>query len=177
MATLVKKQVMVNYISTLFKTGIMFLIVNLLFSCKQVPASFTSTNAIAVKDSVLKLADSSAHDITAKGPIAWVNYFEDSPGFFMASDGVIAFPDYHAADTFIKNTLVKQFPRISLKWSNIRVDVYTSQIAVMGADFHEDLTDANGKITSFDGYFTATAHQAAKGWKYRDVHWSIKKGK
>jgi hypothetical protein len=148
-----------------------------LFSCKQSDAPLSDSQSAEVKADVLKLADSTAKDISTKGPIAWLDHFEDSPGFFMASGGSLAFPDYHTADSFIKGTVVKVMPKITLKWSDIRVDPLTSQIAVMGAGFHEDVTDPTGKITPYDGYFTATVHQTEKGWKFRDEHWSMKPGK
>jgi hypothetical protein len=160
-------------LQTPFKLIIPLLALILLFSCNQKP-SFTTSEAASVKDSVLLLAANTAKDISTKGPIAWLYYFEDMPDFFMASNGDMAFPDYKTADSFIRNTLVKQIPHINLKWSNIRIDPLTPQVAVIGANFHEDITDALGKVTPFDGYFTATAHQTSKGWKYRNAHWSIK---
>jgi len=148
-----------------------------LFSCKHNDAPLSSSQSAEVKADVLKLADSTAKAISTKGPIAWLDYFEDSPGFFMASGGSLALQDYHTADSFIKGKLVKVMPKITLKWSGIRVDPLTPQIAVMGAGFHEDVTDPTGKITPYDGYFTATVHDTEKGWKFRNEHWSMKPGK
>jgi hypothetical protein len=148
-----------------------------LFSCKQSDASLSDSQSAEVKAAVLKLADLTAKDISTKGPIAWLDYFEDSPGFFMASGGSLALTDYHTADSFIKGTVIKMMPKISLKWSDIRVDPLTPQIAIMGAGFHEDVTDPSGKITPYDGYFTGTVHHTEKGWKFRDEHWSMKPGK
>ena len=159
---------------TSFKLIILFSALSLLFSCQQNTASFTVADATAVKNSVQKLADNTARDITAKGPVAWLDYFEDTPDFLMASDGDIAFKDFHSADTFIRTTLVKQIPKISLKWLNVRVDALSQQIATVAANFHENLTNATGKVTGIDGYFTATARKTSKGWKYRNAHWSIK---
>jgi hypothetical protein len=164
-------------LQTSFKLIIPLLALILLFSCKQNSTTFTASEAASVKDSVQLLAANTAKDISTKGPIAWLDYFEDASDFFMASNGDMAFADYKTADLFIKNTLVKQIPHINLKWSNIRIDPLTPQIAIIGANFHEDITDSLGKVTPFDGYFTAAAHQTAKGWKYRNAHWSIKDGK
>ena len=164
-------------LQTPFKLIIPLLVLVLLFSCNQNPTTFTANEVASVKDSVQLLTANTAKDISTKGPIAWLNYFEDTPDFFMTSNGDMAFPDYKTADSFIKNTLVKQIQHINLKWLNIRIDPLTPQIAVVGANFHEDITDTLGKITPFDGYFTATVHQTRKGWKYRDAHWSIKGNK
>jgi hypothetical protein len=160
-----------------YKLLIPALTLTFLFSCKQNIAPVRSNEDSSVKDTVLKLAYSTAKDISAKGPKAWLNYFEDSPDFYMASDGVMAFNNYHSADTFINNKLVKQLQSINLQWSAIRIKPLSGQFASMGAKFHEDLRDTSGRVNSFDGYFTATAHQTPKGWKYLNVHWSIKKGK
>jgi hypothetical protein len=143
-----------------------------LFSCGQNNNTLTDAQSQEVRDSVLKLADMTAKGISTKGPIAWLDYFEDSPGFFMASDGSLALPDYKTAASFIKTRVVKAMPKITLKWSAIRVDPLTSQIAVMAAGFHEDVTDPTGKLTPYDGYFTALVNKTAKGWKFRDEHWS-----
>ena len=143
-----------------------------LFSCGQNSNTLTDAQSQEVKDSVMKLADMTANGISTKGPVAWLDYFEDSPGFFMANDGSLALPDYRAANSFIKNTVVKVMPKITLKWSAIRVDPLTTQIAVMAAGFHEDVTDPSGKITPYNGYFTALVHKTTKGWKFRDEHWS-----
>jgi hypothetical protein len=148
-----------------------------LFSCKQSDTSLSDSQSQEVKTDVLKLANQTASDISARGPIAWLDYFEDSPSFFMASGGSLALPDYNTANSFIKGTVVKMMPKITLKWSDIRVDPLTPQIAVMGAGFHEDVTDPSGKITPYDGYFTATVHETEKGWKFRNEHWSMKPGK
>ena len=168
----------INNLPVFFRLLSIFLLPGLLLSCSSQKASSLSTNeAIAVKDSVQLLANNTAKDISTKGPIAWLSYFEDSPDFFMASDGVIAFRDYHSGEVFIKDTLIKQIPRINLKWANIRIDPLTPQLATLAADFHEDLTITGDKMVPVEGYFTATAHQTSKGWKYLNVHWSIKPGK
>lgn len=144
----------------------------LLFSCQGSKTSLSEDQSRAVKDSVLKLANMTAKGISTKGPIAWLDYFEDSAGFFMANDGSIQLPDYKTANSFIKTTLVKAISKITLKWSAIRVDPLTPEIAVMAAGYHEDITDASGKTTPYDGYFTAVVHKTAAGWKFRDEHWS-----
>jgi len=166
-----------NNLSVFFRLLPLLLLPDLLLSCSQKTPSLTISEATLVKDSVQLLANNTAKDISTKGPIAWLNYFEDSPDFFMASDGTIAFKNYHSAEIFIKDTLAKQIPRINLKWLNMRIDPLTPQLASIAADFHEDLTITADKVVPIDGYFTATAQQTASGWKYRNAHWSIKGGK
>ena len=150
----------------------------MVISCTQNNKSVLSnTQSTAVKESVIALTDHTAKDISARGPIAWLDYFENSPEFFMASDGDLAFKDYASADVFIKKTLVNQIKGIKLSFSSVRVDPMSEQFASIGANFHEDITGFSGKAMPFDGFFTATAHQTPTGWKYLNMHWSIKKVK
>jgi hypothetical protein len=150
----------------------------LLTSCTQNnKSSLTNTQALTVKDSIIALINHTAKDISARGPIAWLDYFENSPDFFMASDGDLAFKDYASADMFIKKTLVNQIQRIKLSFSSVRINPVSEQFAFIGASVHEDITGFSGKAMPFDGYFTATAHQTPTGWKYLNMHWSIRKVK
>jgi ketosteroid isomerase-like protein len=138
-------------------------------SCK--PAS--SFNATAIRDSVSQMTANIARDISAKGPAAWLDYFDDTPDFFMASNGQLVFKDYTAARAFIQNSLVRVISKINLRWHQVRIDAFSPDVAAVGADFHEDLTDIKGQTTAVDGYFTATAHHTANGWKLRNAHWSL----
>ncbi len=148
----------------------------LILSCNPKEEKLSIQKASLVKDSVVLLASRIEKDITANGPIAWLNYFEDVPGFFMASEGRLAFKDYQSAKTFIKDTLVTALPKIELRWSNLRVDPLTDHLASIGTDFHETITDASGKTILLDGYFTAVAEETKLGWKLRNVHWSVLNG-
>jgi len=148
----------------------------LLASCKSGHQDFNAvdTDSAVVKDSVTALTINIAHDLAAKGPVAWLNYFQDSPDFFMANEGQLALHNYQSAKTFVQDTLVKSISKINLQWSHTRIDVLASNIAAIGSDFHEDITFAWGEITPFDGYFTGVAIKTPKGWKLRNAHWSIK---
>jgi hypothetical protein len=124
------------------------------------------------QQSVNRMMQDIARDITAKGPSAWLIYFENSPDFFMVSDGKLAFRDHESARLFIENTLVKNISHIVLSWSNIRIDSLTPALASAGAEFHEEMSDSSGKTTPYDGYFTAIAERTDRGWQLRNVHWS-----
>jgi hypothetical protein len=154
---------------------LLIFVIGVTISCQNNHPQLTTEQSKLVKDSVFKLTADIATNISTKGPAAWLNYFEDTPGFFMASDGQLAFTDYPSAKAFILNTLVKSIPHIKLRWENLRIDPLTSNLAAMGADFHEDITNAAGNSLPFDGYFTATAHFNGHSWKLRNLHWSIKK--
>ena len=83
-----------------------------LLSCNSQMQSPVQSQTEGVKTAVLKLMDSVSADVLREGSIAWLNYFEESPDFFMAVDGKIAFPGYDSASSFVKNTLVKQIVKI-----------------------------------------------------------------
>ena len=128
-----------------------------------------------IKDSVEGMFDSIAKNVSASGPIAWLKYFENTPDFFMASDGQLALPNHDSAAVFIKNTLIKQISKIKLQWNNIRVDPMTAELASVGADWSETLTDFDGNAISQSGYFTAIAERTSQGWQLRNAHWSVMK--
>src|SRR5471030_1507458 len=151
-----------NLLLSIKLTALLF-ILSLIVSCKQNAATFTANDAATVKAGVQKLADSTEKAMLHKGPLGWLDYFENSPDFFMASDGSLSFSDYNTADLFIKNTLVKQVTKINLKFIDLRIDPLSLQTATMGANFHEYMLYASGKSTEIDGYFTATAHLTDKG--------------
>ncbi|OCX50910.1 hypothetical protein BEL04_19500 [Mucilaginibacter sp. PPCGB 2223] len=146
----------------------------LMVSCNSANQTLVAEQQAKVRTEVQQFADSIATGITKNGPMAWLKYFGDSPGFFMASDGQLVFRDRLAAEQFITGTLVKTISRIDLQWNNIRVDPLSPDIAVIAAGFHEDLTDNKGKLTGYGGYFTGVAQKTDKGWQLRDAHWSIK---
>ena len=162
--------------TNLFKLTCFILFIVALSSCKQNSTTLSSDQSVAVKDSVLKLANITAQDVSSRGPIAWLDHFENSPDFFMASDGALVFPNYSAADSFIRTKLTKQFRSVGLKWSGISVYPITSQSATMGANFHEDIATQDGKTASINGYFTAVVVKTGKGWQFRNAHWSTKAG-
>ena len=145
-------------------------------SCANHPSpSLSADQAAVVKESVQKMMDSISQDISAKGPMAWIHYFENKPDFSMASDGQLQFADYASAKSFISDVLTKNMHKIDLRWNHIRIDPLTTSLASIGADFHEDITMADQKTMAYDGYFTGTAEHGSKGWQLRNAHWSMKK--
>ena len=149
-------------------------VICLAISCGQANQTLVAEQQIKVKTTVQHFADSIAADVTKDGPIAWLKYFNDSPDFFMISDGQMVFKDYAAADRFIKTTLMRTVAKIALKWNDTRIDPLAPDMAAIATGFHEDITDNRGKIISYDGYFTAIAQKNVNGWQLRNAHWSIK---
>jgi hypothetical protein len=151
-----------------------FAAIVLIMSCGSNNRQLSAAESITVKDSVAQLAANISMQLSSKGPAAWMNYFENDPGFFMASNGMLAFKDYATAKTFTLDTVAKNFKKISLNWKNLKVDPLTATYASFGADFHEDIVPANGKALTADGYFTGTAHFDGARWRLRNMNWAMK---
>lgn len=162
---------------SIFKTlAFLLLPVTLVFSCNRPQQQLSPEQISGIQQDVSTFTTNISRDVSAKGPIAWLNYFENSLDFFMASEGQIVFHNYTAAQNFIKDTLVKNISKINLQWSHLRINPLSTQSASIGSDFHEDLTtSANNKTIPVDGYFTGTAILTNHGWKLRNLHWSVKK--
>jgi hypothetical protein len=144
-------------------------------SCNSNNSILSSKDADVVKDSVSIMTEHIVSDLAVKGPIAWLDYFEESPGFFMAVQGGLAFKDNQSANTYIRDTLVKTFRQISLKWDHLRIDPLTPTLASIGTGFHEEIIDSSGRKLSQGGYFSALAEKTVRGWQLRNVHWSMLK--
>ena len=141
-------------------------------SCSNLEKSDISHENSFARDSVQVMMHSIVKDLSQKGPIAWLSYFEDTPEFFMVSNGGLEFPNIDTAKYFINHTLVKIIAGIELRWGNIRIDVLTNEWASVSALYHEDIRDSSCKTMPYDGYFTAIAHRTSEGWKLRNLHWS-----
>jgi hypothetical protein len=121
---------------------------------------------------VSSMAAAIARDLHTNGPNAWLNYFGRSPGFFMASDGSLAFPSNDSATTFV-HAFARSTRKIELHWGTLRVDSLAPGVAQMAAPFDEVVVDTAGREAKFAGYFTGVAVRAEAGWSLRNAHWSI----
>ncbi len=144
----------------------------LMTRCNPLPTTLTVAQTSAVADSVTRLASDIAKAVDQQGPVAWLQYFSQTPDFYMASDGRLSFVGYASARAFILDTLTKQLIRIHLQWSGLRIDPISPQAAMMAASFQEKLTDSSGKELAIHGYFSAWVKQTDQGWKLANAHWS-----
>jgi hypothetical protein len=113
-----------------------------------------------------------AHDITQEGPAFWRRHFADSPKFFMAADGHLAFPNNAAAMAAIPE-LVRTFKQIELRWGDdLRVDPLTRDLAAVGTSYHEFRVSPDGNRVNEDGFFTGIAERKDGRWQFRNAHWS-----
>src|SRR5260370_41280997 len=61
-----------------------------------------AAHAVALTDSVRAFVGTVARGVSRDGPAAWRGYFEDSPAFFMASEGQLVFPTSDSATRAIR---------------------------------------------------------------------------
>ena len=154
------------------------LIVLFFASCSNSSNNNTSLSANkpvdteSVQKAVRKMAADIANDLSVTGPTAWLNYFEQTPGFFMANNGQRVFANNDSATHFVKEVLAVNIMKISLKWNNVYVDSLSPTLAIMSASFDEVLIDKNNQNIKQGGYFTGTVEKTADGWKLHNLHWS-----
>jgi hypothetical protein len=132
----------------------------------------TPERAAEVEREVQEFAAMVAHDVTQDGPAAWRKHFSDRPTFFMALDGKLQFPDGASAIAGIQE-LTRTIKHIELKWSDVRVDPLTPELAGMGAGWYEVVGMSDGKQVNSGGYFTGTAERRSGRWQFRNAHWSV----
>jgi hypothetical protein len=140
-----------------------------LAACVRIDRASTTES---MKQGVTALTDSIAADLRKEGPSAWLRYFEQTSGFFMASDGAMAFPSNDSATKAVRN-IALVLKHLDLRWGALRIDSLTPGMAQLGAPFDETMIDSAGKEVKISGYFTAIAQRGEAGWKLRNAHWSI----
>jgi hypothetical protein len=132
----------------------------------------TSARAGGVEDGVRAFMHEVAHDVTQDGPMAWRKHFADTPAFFMAVNGKIAFAN-SAEVTAGLPQVAQAIKQIELKWGDdFRVDLLAPDLAVVGASYHELQVWADGHHVEDSGYFTGVAQYRDGRWQFRDAHWS-----
>jgi len=152
------------------------LVLALATACASSPVAPVTAPAAPVEDvrtAVRAMADAIARDVSRDGPTGWLPYFAHTTGFFWAAEGSVVIRDADAAEGFVRD-FARSVPRVSLAWQDIRVEPIAPDAALLAAGCHEVLTDAAGKSTPWDGFFTGIAVRTAFGWQLRDGHWSSK---
>ena len=91
----------------------------------------------------------------------------------MASDGKLAFEDGRRAAEGT-DAVAKTIKRIELRWGkDLRVDVLTSELAVVGTSWQERREANQGQVVNESGYFTGVTEKQEGRWVFRDAHWSV----
>src|SRR5215469_4554946 len=78
-------------------------------------SGLTSAQKRAIEESVRRFALDVAHDVSQEGPTAWRKHFADSPSFFMAVNGQLAFPNSESATAGIQS-FSRTIQHIDLHW-------------------------------------------------------------
>ena len=124
----------------------------------------TSASAAAIDESARTFMHTVAHDVTQDGPLAWLKFFDTGPGFFMAVNGQLAFPNAAAAKQGTQD-FAQTINHIELTWGDdLRVDSLTPELSLVAASWREIQVDKAGHRNDEAGYFTGLA-------EYRDGHW------
>lgn len=140
-------------------------------ACAAPQPGLTSEHAAAMRDSVTTFMAEVAAGVSAGSSPAWLDHFEASPEFLMASDGRVAFASHEEAVKAV-TAMARGFRGIDLAWGTVRVDPIAPGIAHVGADYREAITDTAGAVVRFGGYLTAVARHGADGWRLMTLHWS-----
>jgi hypothetical protein len=134
--------------------------------------ALTPERVAAVQDGVRAFMRDVAHDVTQDGPAAWRKYFADTPAFFMAVNGKIAFANSADVTAGLPQVALA-IKQIELKWGDdLRVDLLAPHLAVVAASYHEVQVWADGHHIEDNGYFTGVAQYRDGRWQFRDAHWS-----
>jgi hypothetical protein len=133
----------------------------------------TPAHAAAIEDSVRTFAQAVAADVGREGPIAWRRHFAESPAFFMAAEGRLAFPNSETATRVIQD-LARVIPHIELRWGDgLRVDPLAPRLAILAAPYHEVQVDTAGHRVEENGFLTGLAEHRTGPWRLRNAHWSV----
>jgi hypothetical protein len=135
-------------------------------------SGLTSAQKHAIEDSVRRFVLDVAHDVSQEGPTAWRRHFADSPSFFMAVNGNLAFPNTESATEGIQS-FAHTIQHIDLHWGDdLRVDPLTPDFAVVATPWVEVQIDLKGHHLTTSGFFTALAENRNGQWQFRNAHWS-----
>jgi len=141
--------------------------------CSSGPQGLTSTRTAEIDKEVRAFAQDVARGVTQEGPTAWRRYFSESPEFFMAAEGHLAFPNGESAIAALPD-LARTIKQIELQWGQeLRVDPLAPNLAVMATPYHEIRTGPTGDKVSEAGYFTGTTEFKGGHWQFRNAHWSV----
>lgn len=142
-----------------------------LVGCGAAPAHGPGTRAGSAVDSARALLVSVPTALADRGPSAWLDFFEDSPSFFMASDGAIAFSDRSAAETYLDG-FSRSVSEMALEWHEPRFEDLGGDVVVVTASYDETIRMHDGTESSFAGRMSGVIRRQANRWRFQHLHWS-----
>jgi hypothetical protein len=159
-------------VSRVLRASMALIVLALAGAAAVAQGALTPAERAAVSADVRHFMLAVASDVTQHGPTAWRARFSQTPQFFMAVNGALAFADSAAASRGIA-ALPGIIKSIELKWGDdLRIDPLTARFAVVGSSYYELQTHPDGTRNIERGYFTGVAERGAAGWTLRDAHWS-----
>lgn len=156
----------------MYKTCRCFLVGLVLVGCGS-PQARSSTVGTSV-DSARLLFVSVPPALAERGPVAWLDFFEDSAAFFMASDGALAFSDRPAAEAFLAD-FAPTVSSMELEWHDLRFEDLGRGVVVVTSSYRETIRSRDGAESSFGGRVSGVIRQGADGWRFQHLHWSSAK--
>jgi len=140
-------------------------------ACGPSRSDLDPDHAAALEDSVAQFAGRIPPALAEDGPMAWLQFFDAEPSFFMASDGQLVFPSHDSATAFVAR-LAETVAAIDLEWIDFRATPLSPGLAEIATAYRETITDTAGVTSSFGGYMTGVARHTPDGWRLRSLHWS-----
>jgi hypothetical protein len=144
----------------------------LILACHNKGHPNSSRETKEVNKDVSSMMNQISEDLSAKGPVVWLQYFDSSAHFFMVNNGSMVFPDFESGKRFIIDTLVKMVQNVRLTFNDVQIDSFSENAASVSAGYHEETKDMSGNDHIYNGYFTGLAVLTDRGWKLRNLHWS-----
>ena len=134
--------------------------------------SVSPGEAVAVERAVRAFMQTVSHSVTQNGPVAWIEYFDTSPAFFMAVNGQMVFPNAAAAQDGTRK-FAETIRQIELNWGDdLRVDPLTNEFAIVAVSWREVQVDTAGHSITETGFLTGLAEYREGHWQFRNAHWS-----
>lgn len=139
--------------------------------CAPSAVERTEVEPSAAVDSARALFASVPAALAADGPTAWLPFFEETPSFFMASDGAMAFADRPSAEGFLAD-FGRQVAAMSLEWDEPRFEHLDGDVVAVTASYREDITLNDGTVSSFGGRVSGVIRRREGSWRFQHLHWS-----
>lgn len=109
--------------------------------------------------------------LAVRGPEAWLTFFEETPAFFMASDGMTAFADRADAEAFLAE-FAPRVETLSLRWIEPRFEVLAPDVVAVVSAYDEEITMVDGTVSTFGGQVSGVLRRTAGAWRLQHLHWS-----
>lgn len=113
--------------------------------------------------------------LTASGPRGWLDLFEETEAFFMASDGAMAFPGRDSAQLFLDD-FAPTVVGMGLVWEDVRLEPLAPGLASFAIPYRERITLTDSSVAAFAGFVTGVVRRGDQGWRIQHLHWSSPPG-